>query len=528
MMRYLAVLVSAAIVLAAAGVAWATAAPAGNGWKKYTVQSPSTGKIERFWVGHPASIEAGPAAGPARQGDAVASPEARGYPVIYFLPGLLDGDDTWKGALDPHLAKYELIAVCPAVGGATWYMNSPAQPWMKWGDYLTEDLRGFIESQYPAAREKGQRGIVGISAGAQAFYHAVKRPDLYGSVSVLSGACELRGYAGTVGLDYWIGPKSPETLPLYAERSCIVLAGRLQRPPPFDLFLDVGDKDGALPQMEALRKVLDAKGATYRWFPGKGVHDWSYWTARAGDHLAWHAEQFARNRREGRFTEKAPAPSTGGRTGPKGAPLALVAALPDVALSAEAERRLTAPWATPGRPGDPEVLTGLPKEGGPLSRTDARYKEIKLAAVLDARGHAPGIFVNRLTLRVAAPVPREGTVALRLSLRNGRGQEMIAMPAALAVPAGQPDRRADLRARLVVELKGPNPLRGGIVAALQVFDAAGSPAGVPVVGKALPGSLEVERWPVAPRMNSEWVLSLGGENGLPVAAVYEARLEAEP
>jgi len=513
MMRYLAGPVSAAIVLAAAGVAWATAAPTGNVWKKYTVQSPSTGKIERFWVGHPASIQAGVAA---------ATPDARGYPVIYFLPGLLDSDETWKGALDPHLGKHEIIAVCPAVGGATWYMNSPAQPWMKWGDYLTEDLRGFIESQYPAAREKGQRGIVGISAGAQAFYHAVMRPDLYGSVSVLSGACDLRGYAGTVGLDYWIGPKSPETLPLYAERSCIVLAGRLQGPPPFDLFLDAGDKDGALPQMEALRKILDAKGATYRWFPGKGGHDWSYWTARAGDHLAWHAEQFARNRREGRFTEKAPA---------KGALLAVPASLPDVALGPEAERRLTAPWATPGRPGDPEVLTGLPKEGGPLSRTDARYKEVKLAAVLDAHGHAAGIFVNRLTLRVAAPVPREGTVALRLSLRNGRGQEMIAMPAALAVPAGQPDRRADLRARLVVELKGPDPLRGGIVAALQVFDAAGSPARHPagrVVGKALPGSLEVERWPVAPRMNSEWVLSLGGENGLPVAAVYEARLEAEP
>jgi S-formylglutathione hydrolase FrmB len=508
MMKYLAVLVSAAIVLAAARPAAHGAAPTGNVWKKYIVQSPSTGKIERFWVGHPASIKAGPAA----------NPDARGYPVIYFLPGLLDGDDTWKGALDPHLAKYELIAVCPAVGGATWYMNSPAQPWMKWGDYLTEDLRGFIESQYPAAREKGQRGIAGISAGAQAFYHAVMRPDLYGSVSVLSGACDLRGYAGAVGLDYWIGPKSPETLPLYAERSCIVLAGRLQGPPPFDLFLDAGDKDGALPQMEALRKVLDAKGAPYRWFPGKGVHDWSYWTARAGDHVAWHAEQFARNRREGRFAEKAPA---------KGAPLALVASLPDVALGLEAERRLKAPWAASAG-ARPEVVTGLPKEGGPLSKTDARFKEVKLAAVLDAHGHAPGLFVSRLTLRVGTPVPREGTVALRLSLRNGRGQEMIAIPAALAVPAGQPDRRADLRARLVIELKGPDPLRGGIVAGLQVFDGEGSPAGAPAVGKALPGSLEVERWPVAPRTDSQWVLSLAGEKGLPVAAVYEARLEAEP
>jgi len=70
MMRYLAVLVSAAIVLAAAGPAAHGAAPTGNVWKKYIVQSPSTGKIERFWVGHPAGLKA--------DGQ---------YPVIYFLPG---------------------------------------------------------------------------------------------------------------------------------------------------------------------------------------------------------------------------------------------------------------------------------------------------------------------------------------------------------------------------------------------------------------------------------------------------------
>jgi S-formylglutathione hydrolase FrmB len=495
-----------AIVLAAAGPAWAGAAPGANVWKKYLVESPSTGKIERFWVGHPASIKEG-AAGEA----------ARRYPVIYFLPGLLDGDDSWKTALDGHLAKYEIIAVCPAVGGATWYMNSPAQPWMRWGDYLTEDLWGFVESHYPASGEKGQRGLAGISAGAQAFYHAMMRPDLYGSVSVLSGACELRGYVGAVGLDYWIGPRSPEALALCAERSCVVVASRLEGPLPFDLFLDAGDKDGALPQMEALRKTLDAKGAKYRWFLGQGVHDWSYWKTRANDHLAWHAEQFDRNRREGRFAEKAPA---------KGAELKVLTALPDIALSAEAERRLRAPWSA--AVARPEVVTGLPKDGGPLSASDARYKEVKLAASLGVHGHAPGLFSDRLTVRAGTPLPREGTLALRLSLRSGNNTELLVIPAAFTVPAGEPDRRADLRARLVIEMKPPDPLRGGILAALQVFDAGGNPQGEPIVRKAVPGSLEIERWVVSPRMLSEWTLSLSAEKALPLAAVYDARLEAEP
>ena len=67
----------AASLAPAVPVAAAAALGAPNVWKFYIVQSPSTGKIERFWVGHPAALKAGDK-----------------YPVIYFLPGLLDGDDT--------------------------------------------------------------------------------------------------------------------------------------------------------------------------------------------------------------------------------------------------------------------------------------------------------------------------------------------------------------------------------------------------------------------------------------------------
>ena len=495
---------SAAWLLAALVPALPTAAAAvPNVWKFYIVQSPSTGKIERFWVGHPAALKA----------------DGK-YPVIYFLPGLLDGDNTWKAALDPHLAKYELIAVCPAVGGASWFMNSPAQPWMRWGDYLTEDLRGFVEGRYPAARQKGQRGIAGISSGGHgAFYNALARPDLYGSVSVISGAMELRGYRGAVGLDRWIGPATAEALPLYAERSCIALAEQLSGPLPFDLFLDSGDSDGALQQMDMLRKVLDAKQATYQWFVGKGGHSWTYWTSRADDHLAWFADRFARNRRDGRFAADTP---------PKAAELKVIARLPDVALSEEAARRLAAPWERLSAAA-PLAVTGLPASGGPLSRTDEKYKRVNLSANLTAHGHASGLFVYRILLTASSPLPRAGTISLATSLRNGRSMGLLGVPtAALTVPEGPADRRVELRARLVVELKTPDPLRGGIVAGLQVFGADGRPVGEPLVGKAPPGSVEAEMWTVAPQAAAAWTLALEGDKALPLAAVHQVRLEVEP
>ena len=476
-----------------------------NVWRQYIVQSPSTGKIERFWVGHPKALK----------------PDGK-YPAVYFLPGLLDDDDTWKKALDPHLAKHNVVAVCPAVGGATWFMNSPAQPWMRWGDFLTEDLRAFVEANYPVSSEKGQRGLCGISAGGHgAFYHAIRRPELYGSVSVLSGSMDLRVYAGAVGLDYWIGPRSPEALPLYAERSCLLLAEKHTGPLPFALYLDCADKDGARVLMEPFRKVLDSKGIAYRWNLGVGSHNWDYWNSRAGDHLAWHAAEFARNR----SAAAGPAETTA----PKAAPLEVLKQCPIPTLSEEAVKRLQAPWdAAPCLA--TVKLDGLPPDGAaPISQTDEKRKQATLGADLPVRGHAPGLHLYRLTLGASTPVPKEGTISLRGVLRNGRRAALVWVPLAeLILPAGEANRRVEVRVRMAVEVKPPDPLRGGIVVGIQVFDAAGQPAGKPLVGQSRPGTTYAEEWVVAPSARAEWVFALTGPGALPVASIHAPRLEAEP
>lgn len=502
------VLTAAAAVLlfgATAGGAPATRpTPSGDVlWDHYVVQSPATGKIERFWIGRPERLKTDGA-----------------YPAIYFLDGLLGDEHEWKKALHPLLGKYDVVAVCPAVGGATWFMNSPAQPWMRWGDFLTRELPAFVESKYPVSRQKGRRGIVGISAGGHAaFYHAVRRPNLYGSVSVLSGAMELRGYAGAVGLDHWIGPRAGETFRRYAERSCITLAAKQQPPLPFALSLDAGAKDGALPQMEAFRRILASNGLACKWHVGQGSHNWTYWNSRADAHLAWHAEQFARNRRESRFTEKTPVRTV---------ELEILKGYPDVTLSEEALRRLRAPWNEDSHL-RPIKTGGLSDEGAPLSQTDPKYKEAKFGADLTARGHGPGLYVYRLTLVASTPLAKGGTITIKGVVRNGRRLSILSVPAvALPVPAGEAQRRVEIRCRIAVELKEPDPLRGGIVVAVQVFDTDGKPAGEPVLGKARPGMVAVERWPIAPQMKSLWTLSLAGKHALPMAAVHEARMEIEP
>jgi len=505
-------------VLAAAVAVFALVGPMAGGesvavatspvdWQRFYVRSAATGKVERFWVGRPPGLK-----------------DDGRYGVVYFLPGLLDTEDHWQKALAPHLARHQVIAVCPSVGGATWYMNSPAHEWMRWGDFLTEELRAFVEANYPASRAKGERGIVGISAGGQgALYHALRRPDLYGSVSVLSGALALEGYAGTVGLDWWIGPRTPQALPLYTERSALRLFGALEKPPAFALYLDTADQDGARSQMEALKRILDAKGFAYEWHLGRGAHNWTYWSERAEAHLAWHADRFAEHRRDNRYMEVSAAPAS--------APLEVLKGPPDIALSEAALRRLRAPGA-PG-PTDSSALavSGLSAAGARLEAKDGQRRPLTLTAALTARGHEPGLYVYRLTIRLGETA-EGGAVALAALLRNGTRQPLLTVPpVTFSVPAGAPGRRVELRARLVLELQGPDPLRGGIVAALQVFDADGKPVGDPVVGKARPGTAGIEYWPIAPRAVAEWTLSPAGAAGSPAlgsVVVEDVSLQAEP
>ena len=473
-------------------------------WKHYVVQSPATGKIERFWIGHASDLK----------------PDST-YPVVYFLDGLLGNENEWKKEIDPHLGRHKVIAVCPSVGGATWFMNSPAHEWMRWGDFLTEELRAFVESNYPASRAKGERGIVGISAGGQgALYHALRRPDLYGSVSVLSGALDLEGYAGTVGLDWWIGPRTPQALPLYTERSALRLVGAWGKPLPFALSLDTADQDGARPQMEALKRILDAKGFAYEWHLGRGAHNWTYWSSRAADHLAWHADRFAEHRRDNRYMEAAAKPAS--------APLEILKGPPDIALSEEALRRLRAPWDGP-TDSSALAVSGLSAGGARLEAKDEQHRQLVLTTALTARGHKPGLYVYRLTFLASTPLTDAGTVTLAGRLRNGTKLYLLTIPeAALPLPGGESKRRVELRARLAVELKEPDPLRGGILAAIQVFGADGKPVGDPLVGKARPGTADVERWPLAPQALAEWTLSLSGPGAIGLVAIEDVRLQAEP
>src|SRR5712692_160382 len=119
----------------------------------------------------------------------------RRYPVLFFLHEIYGSG----GSLASHGLAAELSArmrdgrlpeffvVAPSAPAA-WFSDSHDGRY-RYEKFLTEDLIAWVERRYPVIPASRARGVTGISMGGYgAMKIALKRPNLYGSVSALSGA----------------------------------------------------------------------------------------------------------------------------------------------------------------------------------------------------------------------------------------------------------------------------------------------------------------------------------------------------
>src|ERR1022692_3413049 len=146
---------------------------------------------------------------------ATAGPSPRRYPVLYFLHGLGDNEQTlFKGGgwdLIEDLRKMRQVAdflVVTPEGKRGFYINS-ADGRVRYSDFFIREFIPYIESHYSIRRERSERGISGVSMGGYgALRFAFAHPELF-SVSAQSAALIVQSPQQTTPmppqLSGWLG-----------------------------------------------------------------------------------------------------------------------------------------------------------------------------------------------------------------------------------------------------------------------------------------------------------------------------------
>lgn len=200
---------------------------------------------------------------------------------------------------DGRLPEFVLIA--PGAPGS-WFSDSHDGS-KRWEEFLTGDLLRLAESRYRILPDRRSRGMTGISMGGYgAVKIALKRPDLVGSVSSLSGALipfapeDLRRYNWFAR---WtlkrVFGRSPQDNSFAANDVWEILREKRFEAPPFAAHFRGGTEDMyGLDRVAAqFASFLTEHGAPATAVLEQGGHDWEYWRRGLIRICEWHAREFS-------------------------------------------------------------------------------------------------------------------------------------------------------------------------------------------------------------------------------------------
>ena len=232
----------------------------------------------------------------------------RSYPVLYFLHDAFGGEDVLfrQGGianLDRAMRLGtipEFLVVCPE-GDGSWFSNFHDGT-RRYEDLVAFDLPRDVESRFRVRPGIRFRGITGISMGG---YGAVKialhHPELYGSVSSLSGALIPLGWED-VQLLFWLARRqvvrvfgnSASDNSLRENDIWRMLGTDEKLTVPFEVFLLAGTEDKYRLDRVAAQcaDYLNRHGVRTEARLEPGVHDWPYWKNAFLEIAAWHGRKF--------------------------------------------------------------------------------------------------------------------------------------------------------------------------------------------------------------------------------------------
>ena len=258
----------------------------------------------RYCVYLPSGYEAGATQHPARR-----------YPVLYFLHGLGDNEQTlfnsggWTLIDDlrqRHLLG-DFLLVAPE-GRRSFYVNS-ADGTVRYSDFFLQEFVPHIESKYRVRRGRQGRAISGISMGGYgALRFAFAHPELFSAVSAQSAALitesprelDAASHTGTPLLGV-LAPVfgSPINLQVWNQNNPFALAKKnaaaLRK---LAIYFNCGSEDnyGFEKGAAALDDELKKENVTHEYHLYAGDHSFEYFLAHFAEVMEFHSRAFGLNR----------------------------------------------------------------------------------------------------------------------------------------------------------------------------------------------------------------------------------------
>jgi S-formylglutathione hydrolase FrmB len=250
---------------------------------------------------------------PSDYDTATAGHSAQHYPVLYFLHGLGDNEQTlfksggWDLVEDLRQQKQisDFLIVTPE-GLRTFYINS-ADARVRYSDFFIREFIPYIESHYAVRRDRSARAISGVSMGGYgALRFAFAYPELFSSVSAQSAALFIeapREVEAAFGATPRGGPLgavfgNPIDLRHWNQNSPFILAKQNRariRTTALAIYFNCGRGDefefdkGA----EELHRQLQSEGIPHEYHLYPGNHDAAYFLEHLGETLMFHSRIFA-------------------------------------------------------------------------------------------------------------------------------------------------------------------------------------------------------------------------------------------
>ncbi|KLE17192.1 alpha/beta hydrolase family protein [Clostridium sp. C8] len=209
--------------------------------------------------------------------------------TLYLLHGAYGNENDWLNLspIKELAANHNFIIVFPR-GEQSFYTNALNGP--QYEDFISEELKSFIENTYKVSKDRKNTFIAGLSMGGYgALKIALKNKDKYSLVGSFSGATDIAELTpkrdnAIFRFDLTFGDISKLR---GSKHDLFKISSDVLNDKQYDLdiFLMCGTEDHLYEDNVRFKDHLSSINYDFTYIEGPGVHDWDYWSKSIAEFL---------------------------------------------------------------------------------------------------------------------------------------------------------------------------------------------------------------------------------------------------